>query len=204
MTIDEMKVLKRERGYTYEQIAEWSGVPLGTVQKIFCGETRYPRYATLQALERVFRYERISYESQGQQSVRGKMHMVAEDTVYQVEKRQGEYTAQDCRELTGGRSGELIDGMIRLMEMPDPVHQRTVGELYRQLANSVKASGRAAWVYTAPLEVCLSEPRRTLVQPDIMLVTDPRQVTERGIQGAPDFVAEVLSDTSSDETETPQ
>ena len=54
MTIEEMKRRKQERGYTYAQIAELSGVPLGTVQKIFSGETVNPRYDTLQALERLF------------------------------------------------------------------------------------------------------------------------------------------------------
>ena len=43
MTIQEMKKKKQEKGYTYAQIAELSGVPLGTVQKIFCGETTSPR-----------------------------------------------------------------------------------------------------------------------------------------------------------------
>ena len=39
MRIQEMIEKKKERGYTYAQIAELSGVPLGTVQKIFGGET---------------------------------------------------------------------------------------------------------------------------------------------------------------------
>ena len=51
MTIEEMKKKKRERGYTYAQISELTGVPLGTVQKIFCGETVSPRYDTLLELE---------------------------------------------------------------------------------------------------------------------------------------------------------
>ena len=50
MTIQEMKRRKRELGYSNAKVAELSGVPLGTVQKIFSGETSYPRYATLQAL----------------------------------------------------------------------------------------------------------------------------------------------------------
>ena len=54
MTIEEMKKLKKEFGYSYEMISELSGVPLGTVQKIFCGVTKAPRYATLCALEVVF------------------------------------------------------------------------------------------------------------------------------------------------------
>lgn len=35
MTIQEMRDKKKEMGYTYAQIADLSGVPLGTVQKIF-------------------------------------------------------------------------------------------------------------------------------------------------------------------------
>ena len=47
MNIQEMKEKKKEKGYTNEQIAELSGVPLGTVQKIFGGATTSPRYDTL-------------------------------------------------------------------------------------------------------------------------------------------------------------
>ena len=43
MNIQEMKEKKKEMGYTNEQIAELSGVPLGTVQKIFGGATTSPR-----------------------------------------------------------------------------------------------------------------------------------------------------------------
>ena len=54
MTIEEMKQRKIELGYSYQQISRLSGVPLGTVQKIFRGATRAPRYETLCALERIF------------------------------------------------------------------------------------------------------------------------------------------------------
>ena len=37
MTIEQMRERKQELGYTYEQIADLSGVPLGTVQKVFGG-----------------------------------------------------------------------------------------------------------------------------------------------------------------------
>lgn len=40
MTINEMKEKKKEKGYSYAKIAELSGVPLGTVQKIFLGKQR--------------------------------------------------------------------------------------------------------------------------------------------------------------------
>ena len=44
MTVEEMKRQKRMLGYTYDKIAELSGVPLGTVQKIFSGVTESPRF----------------------------------------------------------------------------------------------------------------------------------------------------------------
>ena len=53
MRIEDMKRRKRELGYTARQIADLSGVPLGTVQKIFSGHTKAPRYETLQALEKI-------------------------------------------------------------------------------------------------------------------------------------------------------
>ena len=69
MTINEMKEKKKEKGYSYAKIAELSGVPLGTVQKIFSGETESPRYDTLTALEQVFNEQLEVREPGGLQRV---------------------------------------------------------------------------------------------------------------------------------------
>ena len=53
MTIQEMKARKKKLGYSNAKVAELSGVPLGTVQKIFSGATASPRYETIRALEKV-------------------------------------------------------------------------------------------------------------------------------------------------------
>ena len=53
--IEELKNYKRNLGFSNEEIAEKSGIPLGTVQKIFGGVTRSPRRKTLLALEAFFR-----------------------------------------------------------------------------------------------------------------------------------------------------
>ena len=55
MTIQEMQQRKIELGYTNEMLAEKSGVPLGTVQKIFAGQTKAPRIRTILALEQVLK-----------------------------------------------------------------------------------------------------------------------------------------------------
>lgn len=52
MTIKEMQERKRELGFTYAQIAELSGVPVGTVQKVLGGITLTPRYETIMAWSR--------------------------------------------------------------------------------------------------------------------------------------------------------
>ena len=65
MTIEEMKARKTELGYTNETVARLSGVPLGTIQKIFAGETKSPRYDTIQKLTKVLdkpARESLTYE----------------------------------------------------------------------------------------------------------------------------------------------
>ena len=57
MTIEEMKARKIELGYTNEKLAELSNVPLGTLQKIFSGETKAPRYDTIQKLTKILEKE---------------------------------------------------------------------------------------------------------------------------------------------------
>ena len=54
MNLDEMKRIKHEHGLTYEMIADRSGVPLGTVQKVFTGVSKAPRYSTMKSLSRYF------------------------------------------------------------------------------------------------------------------------------------------------------
>ena len=52
MTIEQMKARKIELGLTSEMISQQSGVPLGTVQKLFGGITKAPRKQTIDAIER--------------------------------------------------------------------------------------------------------------------------------------------------------
>ena len=53
MTITEMNRRRAELGYTYEMVAQLSGVPKSTVQKVLGGITVFPHRSTLAALERV-------------------------------------------------------------------------------------------------------------------------------------------------------
>ena len=62
MTIEEMIEAKQRLHYTNEMISDKSGVPLPTVQKVFSGTTKRPRFKTLLALESVLmRADRSRY-----------------------------------------------------------------------------------------------------------------------------------------------
>jgi Uma2 family endonuclease len=93
---------------------------------------------------------------------------------------------------------ELIDGeLFDMSPAPSSPHQFIAGELYRQLATTLRRKRCRAAI--APFDVILPERNekdeevRTVVQPDVLVVCDPKKISRRGVRGAPDFVIEVLS-----------
>ena len=99
---------------------------------------------------------------------------------------------------------EIIDGVAYVREPPSPSwgHQRLVVELSRQIANSLQ--GKSGQVCVAPLDVRLPKNAAlddgqidTVVQPDVFIVSDLQKLDERGLRGAPDWLAEVLSPSTA-------
>lgn len=176
MTVQEMREKKNEMGYTDEQIADLSGVPLGTVQKIFSGETKKPRYDTLLALERLFT----------------ELDAVRETASYKTD-RNGRYTLDDYYALPDDQRVELIDGYFYEMSSPTFGHQSIGGEIYRQIANYIMEHGGSCRPFIAPVDVQLDCDNKTMVQPDVGIVCDTSKIKRFGIYGAPDFVVEVIS-----------
>jgi Uma2 family endonuclease len=80
---------------------------------------------------------------------------------------------------------------------PSRFHQEVVLELGRQVTNSL--AGKPARAYVAPLDVRLpkggsdDDQIDTVVQPDLLIVHDLKKLDDRGVRGAPDWIAEVLS-----------
>ena len=102
MTIEEMKDKKKEKGYSYEQMADLSGIPLGTIQKIFSGETKSPRYDTLIALEQLFTEPLEVRETA---------------SCYNAD-RNGSYTLDDYYALPDDQRVELMDIFILCYRQP--------------------------------------------------------------------------------------
>ena len=201
MTVDEMKEKKRQLGYSSEKLAKLSGVPLGTVQKIFGGFTKAPRYKTLQALEKVF------VEAEQKEDLNTGAYVPGKQNVMMVHepaaayhtggmKGQGGYTIEDYFSLPEEKRAELIDGVFYDMASTSVIHQLIAGQIFVQLNVFLRKKKASCVPCIAPVDVQLDCDDRTMVQPDVLVVCDREKIRKSGIFGAPDFVAEILSKTT--------
>jgi Uma2 family endonuclease len=95
-----------------------------------------------------------------------------------------------------GRRYELHQGELSVTPAPGVRHQRVIIPLGSRLYEHVRARGLGE-VLVAPTDCILSNV--TVVQPDILYVATDRQAitSERGIEGAPTLVVEVLSPSTA-------
>ena len=103
------------------------------------------------------------------------------------------YTAEDYWSTPEGERCELIDGELVAMAPPSRTHQRLVLQISRQLSDYIDAHGGTCEVCIAPFAVNLDGRNKNWVEPDVSVVCDPDKLTERGCNGAPDLVVEVVS-----------
>ncbi|HXJ92159.1 MAG TPA: Uma2 family endonuclease [Terriglobia bacterium] len=105
-------------------------------------------------------------------------------------------TYRDLQQIPQDRNRyELIEGELFVAPAPNVEHQRKVGRLFIRLAQHVEQHDLGE-VFIAPCDVLLDD--STVLEPDIVYVSKARHsiVTHRCIEGAPDLVVEVLSDSS--------
>ena len=77
-----------------------------------------------------------------------------------------------------------------------PVHQTIIGELYYIIKNYIKEHKGNCKVFLSPFDVRLDHDNRTMVQPDLMVICEKDKVDPKRCNGAPDFVAEIVSKSS--------
>lgn len=94
-----------------------------------------------------------------------------------------------------GRRHEILDGAHHVSPAPLVTHQRIGMNLLRVLL-PFTFEHRLGHVYGAPTDVVLSP--HDVVQPDILFVTTARLgiLTRPNVQGAPDLVVEILSEST--------
>lgn len=106
------------------------------------------------------------------------------------------YTIEDIYALPEGKRAELIDGQIYDMAPPSPMHQELVMELSATLRDYIKQKGGLCKVYPAPFAVFIKDDDINYVEPDISVICDKNKISNRGCEGAPDFVIEIVSPSS--------
>ncbi len=98
---------------------------------------------------------------------------------------------------------ELINGEAYAMSpAPGTRHQEYSGKIFYQFYTYFE--DKPCKVFYAPFDVRLpdypdqaDEEIETVVQPDLLVVCDPKKLDERGCRGAPDLVIEILSSSSA-------
>lgn len=195
MLYEKLNEQKKKMGITTEQLSKLSGVPVGTINKILRGETKAPRYDTLQALEKILFPDYGKKLEECGSAGDCTDDFIQEKTEY-FTKKQGEYTIRDYRKLPEDMRAELIDGTLVFLEAPDFTHQELVAELIFEFKLYIRKKGGLCRILSSPLDVQLDCDDKTMVQPDIVLVCQEDRITRKGIYGAPDFCIEVVSDSS--------
>ena len=195
MNLKQLMYFKEKNGYTFEQLSELSGVPVGTIQKIFSGETRTPRHKTIQALEMIMKFDEQNEDS-GYCS--GDSHNdVVREAAPAYKARQGSYTLDDYFATPENVRVELIDGVIYDMGMPSTVHQYLITKICHAIYSHIEEKGGYCMVFPASPGVQIDCDDRSMLVPDLVVVCDPAKLRRRNIMGAPDFVIEILSPSSS-------
>lgn len=105
----------------------------------------------------------------------------------------GPHRAADYWKLSEGEPVELILGRLVVSPSPDTYHQTILMCLASMFLDIAKSTGGRAFV--APMDVVLSD--ESIVQPDLIYVSKQRRdIVKQRIEGAPDLVVEVLSESN--------
>lgn len=107
------------------------------------------------------------------------------------------YTSEDYWNLPDGQRAELIDGKLYAMAPPSRIHQEISGELYTIINNYIKSKNGSCKVYYAPFAVNLNADDKIWVEPDISIICDKNKLTPKGCKGAPDWIIEIVSPSST-------
>lgn len=103
------------------------------------------------------------------------------------------YTTEYIYALPEGKRAELIDGRIYDMAPPNTIHQRICYALARKISDHIDRKDGSCEVFPAPFAVFLSRDSRNYVEPDISVICDGNKIDDRGCNGAPDWVIEIVS-----------
>jgi Uma2 family endonuclease len=103
------------------------------------------------------------------------------------------YTVDDIYALPEDERVELIDGQLYYMASPNRRHQSISGEMYFRIKDYIQSKGGDCKVYFAPFAVFINKDNKNYVEPDISVICNPDKLNDKGCNGAPDWIVEIVS-----------
>ncbi len=102
------------------------------------------------------------------------------------------WTVEDYLQLDEGLLAQLIDGKLIMSPAPKVIHQRLVGKLFVILNKLAEGE-----TFISPIDLYLD--KGNIFQPDLVFVNQQSKsiVTDRGIEGTPDLIVEVISPSNA-------
>ena len=106
------------------------------------------------------------------------------------------YTIDYIYALPDGERAELINGQIYYMAPPNTRHQRMLNYINTEINMYIRKNNGECEVFPAPFAVFLNDDDMNYVEPDISVICDKNKISDKGCQGAPDWVIEIISPSS--------
>ena len=103
------------------------------------------------------------------------------------------YTIADIEALPEGQRAELIDGRMYMMATPSLNHQDILVWLSVRIFNFIESHKGKCRVVPAPFGVFIKKDDRNYFEPDISVICDRDKLNEKGCNGAPDWIIEIVS-----------
>ena len=108
------------------------------------------------------------------------------------------YTEEDYYNLPEDIRAELVNGQLYYMAAPSRIHQKILNFLNTEINLYIRSKKGSCEVYPAPFAVRLfADEDMCVVEPDISVICDLDKLTDRGCTGAPDWVIEIVSPSTS-------
>ena len=103
------------------------------------------------------------------------------------------YTIDDIYALPDGQRAELIDGVIYNVAPPSFRHQYLSSKLVSKINQYIEEKKGDCIVVAAPFAVFLNKDDKLYLEPDISVICDKAKIDNKGCNGAPDFIIEIVS-----------
>ncbi len=191
--IEKLKHRKKELGWTNQRLAKESGVPAGTLNKIFNGTTRYPRDETVKAMVKAMGMDFYELDNFGTFAA-----LVQETGVYQATRKENRATLDTYYSLPDELRVELIDGRLYYKSVPSLRHQSIIMTISALLYQYFSDNKQDCRVFASSCDVRLDCDDYTMLEPDIFVVRGKEQFASGAYcMGAPEFVIEIVSLSSS-------